>query len=159
MKTKLKPTTPPNQTKPPKPKNLLVKDFVDVGLCFGRRLEERTSAKLASQVFALFSADDTLVVQIALVANQDHRHIVAVLDAQDLFAQVGKVVEGRLRNNRVDEHKALAVLHVQIAHGRELLRAGRIENLEHALLVVDLDLLAVRVLDGRVLCVRARASP
>lgn len=44
----------------------------------------------------------------------------------------------------------MAVLHVQVAHRGELLGASGVENLQHALLAVHLDLLAVRVLDGRI---------
>jgi len=84
-------------------------------------------------------------------------------------------LEGRGGGDRVDEDKALAVLHVQVTHGGELFlrkrrrkkkktrfkhedgnqngyeySAGSIENLEHALLTVDLNLFSVRVLDGGV---------
>ena len=72
------------------------------------------------------------------------------LDSQDLLSEVLEVVEGGLRRDGVDEHESLPVLHVEVAHGGELLRAGRVEDLEHALLPVHLDLLPVRVLYRRV---------
>ena len=42
------------------------------------------------------------------------------LDSEDLLPQVLQVVEGRLGGDRVDEDEALPVLHIKIAHGREL---------------------------------------
>ncbi len=50
----------------------------------------------------------------------------------------------------VGDDEPLAVLDVQIPHGGELLRARRVEDLEDAGRVVHLDLLAVKVLDRRV---------
>ena len=52
---------------------------IDPDLCFGRRLHEGAVAELASQVEALILADDALVLQVALVAHQHHRHVVSVL--------------------------------------------------------------------------------
>ena len=42
------------------------------------------------------------------------------LDSEDLFSEVLQVVERGLCGDGVDEHEALAVLHVQIAHRSEL---------------------------------------
>ena len=50
----------------------------------------------------------------------------------------------------------MSVAHVHVPHCRELLCASRVENLEHVLLSVKLDLLPVRVLDGRVVLRQAR---
>ena len=72
------------------------------------------------------------------------------LDSQDLLPEVLEVVEGGLRRDGVDEHESLAVLHVEVPHGGELLCPGGVEDLEHALLPVHLDLLPVRVLYRRV---------
>ena len=78
------------------------------------------------------------------------RGTTACLDSQDLLPEVLEVVEGGLRRDGVDEDESLPVLHVEVPHGGELLRAGRVEDLEHALLPVHLDLLPVRVLYRRV---------
>ena len=67
-----------------------------------------------------------------------------------MFSQVLQVVEGGLGGDAVHQDEALTVLHVQVPHGGELLGAGSVEDLEHALLAVDLDLLPVGVLDGGV---------
>ena len=61
-----------------------------------------------------------------------------------------EVIEGTLSRNTVDQDEALAVLHVEIPHGRELLSPGGVEDLQHALLAIHLHLLPVAVLDGGV---------
>ena len=61
-----------------------------------------------------------------------------------------QVVECTLSRNTVHQDEALAVLHVEIPHGRELLRPGGVEDLQHALLAVHLHLLPVAVLYGGV---------
>lgn len=45
-----------------------------------------------------------------------------------------------LRCDGIYKNKALAILHVEVAHRGELLRAGRVQNLKHAVLSIDLDL-------------------
>ena len=55
------------------------------------------------------------------VVGDDVTYIVGVLDAEDLLAQVLQVVEGALCRDGVDQQEALAVLHVQVPHRRELL--------------------------------------
>lgn len=49
---------------------------------------------------------------------------------------------------------ALLTLHVQIAHGRELLSAGRVQNVQHNLRAVHLHGLAVAVLNGGIIPVQ-----
>ena len=48
-------------------------------------------------------------------------YIVRVLDPENLFADILEIVEGGLSGDAVDQNEALAILHVQITHGRELL--------------------------------------
>ena len=48
-------------------------------------------------------------------------HVVRVFDAHDLVADVLDLLERRLRRDRVHQHEALPVLHVQVAHRCELL--------------------------------------
>ncbi len=52
----------------------------------------------------------------------------------------------RFENAKIQRYNA-----VQVAHGGELLGSGSIEDLKHVLVVVDLDELAVGVLNGRVI--------
>ena len=124
--------------------------LVDVDLLAGRGLQEGDTSPAAGEVSSLLLADHAVVLQVALVATEDHGDLVGVLHTENLLAEVGEVVEGGLGGNGVDENEALAVLHVQITHGSELLGTSGIENLEHALLTVDLNLFSVRVLDGGV---------
>lgn len=69
--------------------------------------------------------------------NTRTKHAQSHLDANNLVTNVVEVRERRLGHNGEDEHEALAVLHVQIAHGRELLRSGRVENLQQALNAIN----------------------
>jgi len=126
----------------------VVEDLVDVDLGLGRGLEEGAAAKLAGETLTLLGGDDALVLQVALVSDENHGDRVAVLDAEDLLAEVREVVERGLGNDTVDEDESLAVLHVQVTHGSELLSSGGIKDFEHVLVGVNLDGLAVRVLNG-----------
>jgi len=126
----------------------VVEDLVDVDLELGRGLDEEAVVEALGKLLTLLGGDNTHVVEIALVADKNHGDVVSVLDAEDLLAHVDQVVEGAEGDNRVHQHETLAVLHVQITHGRELLSTGSIEDLQHALLSVDLHLLAVAVLNS-----------
>ena len=68
--------------------------YIDLGL--GRRLEESTVVERPGQVGALVFAHNSFVVQIAFIAHKDHRHVVGVLHAEDLFAQILQIVESGL---------------------------------------------------------------
>jgi hypothetical protein len=126
----------------------VVEDLVDVDLGLGRGLKEGAAAKLAGEALTLLGGDDALVLQVALVSDENHGDRVAVLDAEDLLAEVREVVERGLGNDTVNKDESLAVLHVQVTHGSELLSSGGIKDFEHVLVGVNLDGLAVRVLDG-----------
>lgn len=58
--------------------------------------------------------------------------------------------KGGSRGDAVYEDKALAVAYPLVAQGNVFLLAGRVENLEHARLAIDLNLLAIRVFNGGV---------
>ncbi|KYM97742.1 hypothetical protein ALC62_11571 [Cyphomyrmex costatus] len=58
----------------------------------------------------------------------------------------------------VHHDETLAVLDVQVAHRRELLGTGGVEDLEDARRVVHLDLLAVEILDRRVVLLHEAAG-
>lgn len=72
------------------------------------------------------------------------------LYSDDLVPHGLDVLEALLVDEAVDEDEALAVLDVQVPHGRELLGARRVQDLQHRRRRVHLDLLAVEVLDGGV---------
>lgn len=76
-----------------------------------------------------------------------------VLRAQKLAVDLCEFIERRTGNDGEDENKALSVLHVEIPHGCELFGTGCVENLEHALQSIHLDLFPIRVLDGGVVSV------
>lgn len=48
-------------------------------------------------------------------------YVLRVLHSEDLLPEILEVVEGGLSGDGVNQSKALAVLHVQVSHGRELL--------------------------------------
>ena len=97
----------------------IVEDLLNVVLGLGRGLNEAAVEALGERL-SLLGSDDTLVSQIALVSNQNHGDLIGILDTQDLVAQLGEIVEGGLSDDGVDEDEALAVLHVEVAHGSEL---------------------------------------
>jgi len=125
----------------------IVEDLIDVDLQLGGGLDKEAVVEALCHLLTLLSGNDTGVIQIALVADKNHGDIVGILHTEDLLTHVGKVVESTKSDDGVHEDEALTVLHVQITHGRELLGTGGIEDLEHALLAVDIDLLPVRILD------------
>ena len=72
-------------------------------------------------------------------------YIICVFDPEYLFSEVLQVVERGLRGDGVYQEEALPILHVQVPHRCELLRAGRIQDLQHALLAVHFNDFAVAV--------------
>lgn len=62
-----------------------------------------------------------------------------------------RYLERLLVDQAVDQDEALSVLYVQISHGGELLGPRRVQDLKHGGRRVNLDLLAIEVLDGRVI--------
>ena len=121
-------------------------NVINTQLQFRRNFEEN-AIELLSKSLPLLCGDDTGVVEVALVAHKDDGHVLRVLHAEDLLAHVAEVVEAAQGHDGVHQDEALPVLHVEVSHGGELLCARSVEDLEHALLAVDLALLPVRVLD------------
>jgi len=142
---------------------------VDAVLC--RSLDE-VAAQVLCQRLALLCGDLALGDAVALVADKHDGRVAehgrrgahgragvgrraghgCLLDALDLAVEALDAGKGGARGDAVDEHEALAVAYPLVAQGDVLLLAGGVEDLEHARLAVDLDLLAVRVLDGGVVC-------
>jgi len=123
-------------------------DVIDVNLLPGRSLQEGDTSPAGGKSGSLILSNHAVVLKITLVSAKDHGNLVGILHTEDLLAEVGEIVEGGLGGNGVDEDESLPVLHVEVAHGGKLLGTGSIENLEHALISIDLHLLPVRVLDG-----------
>jgi len=129
----------------------VIEELLDVNGVLGRGLEVGTVVELLGEVLAVAFGDDTLVLQIALVADQDRGEVLLVLDTDNLVADVLEVGKGRLGNDGVDEDEALAILHVKITHGSKLLRASGIKYLKKVLVAINLDVLTIRVLDCRII--------
>ena len=70
------------------------------------------------------------------------------LDPADILMDGRELVETAFRDDGEDKNEAVAVLHVEVAHGRELLSACGIQNLQHILFAVNIDVFAVRILNG-----------
>ena len=89
-------------------------------------------------------------VRVRLVPDQDDRGGFGAADFENALAQRLRVDEGLRGGDGVDQQEALAVQDVQVQHGGELVRPGRVQDFEDAERVVQLDFLPVEVLDGRV---------
>jgi hypothetical protein len=89
--------------------------------------------------------DDTLLLQITLVSDNNDGEVVLVLDAQNLLLEGHDFFKGLTRCDGVDEQEALAGAHVLFPHCRILLLACRVENIQESDLIVDNTLLAVGV--------------
>ena len=61
---------------------------IDSYLRLGRGLHEGAVAELPGEVEALVLAHHPLVLEVALVPHQHHRHVVTVLDPKDLLPEV-----------------------------------------------------------------------
>jgi hypothetical protein len=92
-----------------------------------------------------FGADLALVLQVALVADDDDGEVVPVLDAEDLLLEGHDLLEALPAGYAVDEQEALAGPHVLLAHGAVFFLAGGVEHVEQGRLAVDYALLAVRI--------------
>ena len=132
----------------------LVEGVLDADPRLGRRLHPR-AAELLRQFPPLVLCHLPLAarLEVELVANHHHGHLVGVLDPQDLLSKRGDLVERALVRYAVNAEEPLAGAHVLVAHRRVLLLARRVEDVEQARLIVDRHLLAVRVLDRRVVLV------
>lgn len=133
----------------------LIRDLADVS----RKVQLNDCARASPSVeieldAVLYSAesryltlprDFALALQIALVANNDHREVVLVLDAQDLLLEGCDFLKALTRGDGVDEQETLACPHVLLAHRAVLLLTGGIENIEQSDLIINYALFAVRV--------------
>ncbi len=89
-----------------------------------------------------------------------HGICVLPLHPDDLVSHGLYILEALLVDQAVDQDEALAVLDVEIPHGRELLRPRRVQDLQHRRRRIHLDLLAVRSLrwSGRTSRWRSRSQ-
>lgn len=117
----------------------IVEDLVNVGAVLSGRLVEvllRVQTEVLCQCASSFLSNDTFVLQIALVADQNHGYglrLVSVLHLDDVIADGTQVVECAVGDNTIHKGKALTILHVQITHGSELLLRDERETSHKAL--------------------------
>jgi hypothetical protein len=145
------------------------KRVVDVDALLGGSLDA-LGAKALGEVAALVRLNLALVLEVALVGNNDDGEVVLVLYAEDLLVEGRNLLKRAARGDRVDEEEsftwrcyygvsaslycgALTRPHVLLPHGTVLFLASRVEDIEEGDLVINDALLAVRVLDGRVVLV------
>jgi len=143
----------------------LREDLVHVRPVFRAALDEGAAPDLR-QGHALHRGNLSLVLQVHLVAHEEDGHPVGALDPRDLVPHGLDVLEGLVVGQAVGDDETLPVLDVEVAHASELLRAGRVQDLQHARIVIHLprtcahlclidvyshlDFLPVEVLDGRI---------
>ena len=108
----------------------LNEDLIDVVGCFGRCFEQRTVPRLGQQ-HSLFRRHFSLKLQVGLVAHENKWHPVGALYSHDLVFEGTNVRKGLLGGRAVHYDEALAILDVEVAHGRELLRSRRVQYLQH----------------------------
>jgi hypothetical protein len=76
-----------------------VKDTADIGIGFGRSLN-KTAAPLLSKLFSFFCGNCSLILKIALVANQDDWNLKMLESVVETFASMKKKSKGL---NALDE--------------------------------------------------------
>mmetsp|Transcript_49387 Transcript_49387/g.127316 ORF Transcript_49387/g.127316 Transcript_49387/m.127316 type:complete len:221 (-) Transcript_49387:381-1043(-) len=121
---------------------------IDAGL--GRSFE-KGNTKALCKLSALYNSYLSATIKIALVSGNDNRYFVGVLYSEDLLVEKLHFFERRLRYDRVHDKEALASPHVLVTHGGVFLLTGSIQDVKKAGLVVNCDLLPVRVLNGRII--------
>ena len=104
------------------------KDLVDVGSPSSGGLVIRSIAPALRQLVRHLPRYSAVVLEIRLVAYDDEGDTWVVLDANDLLSQLGQFMQAAHACNGEDEEEALALLHVQLAHGGELLSTCCIES-------------------------------
>lgn len=125
----------------------LVKCLIDVDAQLGTALNVG-DLQLTAQLLRLFQRHDPLVVQVGLVADHQHRELVAVLYPQDLLVKFVDLIETRVIGDGEHEQKSFPGAHILLAHGTELLLAGRIENIQLRGHIVYDALFGVGIFDG-----------
>lgn len=91
-----------------------------------------------------------MILKVGLVTHEHHRKFVPIFDPQDFPMKPSDVLERPPLSQGEDEQEALARPHVLLPHGRELLLARGVEDVQLGHLVVYDALLLIRVLDGGV---------
>lgn len=104
------------------------KEFVHHCFTLSRSLH-KGAAPLFGKGVAFIGGYFSFTLQVHFVPNQYDWHFLIPLHADDLVPHRLDVLEALLVDQAVDEDEALAVLDVQVPHGRELLGARRVQDL------------------------------
>ena len=92
----------------------------------------------------------SLMIEIYFVSDQQDGHFIVALHSHNLFFHCLDVLKGLVIGQAVANDEPLPVLDVEVPHRGKLLCSGRVQDLEDAGRAVDLDLLPVKVFDGRI---------
>ena len=98
----------------------IYKRLVHIPSCPGTRFVVRCPAPALRDTEGAGTANRAVFFQVALVANDDEGGERVILDAHNLVAEGGKLVEGGERGYTEDEEEALARFHVELTHRRWL---------------------------------------
>ena len=108
-----------------------LEDIDDVQVVLGRRFYVAVLPVDVHHTLRRLLADSaSLHRYVALVANDDDRHVSSALRRQDLVARACNALERRLVVDAVHEHERVAGGYGQRAHGGEGVRPGRIEDVQ-----------------------------
>ena len=150
--------------------NHIVKRLFDIDAVLGRRLDKLT-AQILGQRLPLLGRNGALHGLVALVADQHDGHgqrrarggadgrgqvtcargragIGGLLDHFDLVVEFLYPRERGAGSDAVDKNETLTVADPLVAQSGVFFLAGRIEDFQHARLLIDDDLLAVGVFNG-----------
>ena len=104
--------------------------LIDINAASSRGFVIRLGTPLLSQLESSGSGNDAVLLHVALIADDYYGDVVVVLDSDDLFSKVRELVEGVHIGDREDKQETVSLLHVELAHGRELVCASCIESTE-----------------------------
>lgn len=126
--------------------------LVDVNALLSRCLDE-LAAEVLCKVTALIHSNLSLILEIALVSHDNDRERILILNTEDLLMESANFLKRIAGGDRVNEEEAFTSAHVLLAHSPVFLLTSRVEDVEQRDLIIDDALLAVRVLNCRVVFV------
>lgn len=158
----------------PKHTDDIVESLFDIDAVLGRRLDKFT-AQILGQRLTLLGRHGALDGLVALVTHQHHRHgqrgagggadgrrqitgarggtgVGRFLDHLDLIVELLYPRKRCPRSDAVNKNETLTVPDPLVAQRSVFFLTGGIQYFQHTRLLIDDDLLAVGVFDGRVIC-------
>jgi len=124
--------------------------FVHVDALFSRCLN-KLAAEVLRQITTLVHAHLALILQITFVGHYNDWEGVLVFNTEYLLMECADFLERISRCNRVDKQKALSCSHILLAHSAVLFLASSVQDVKQSNFVVNHALLAVRILNCRVI--------